>query len=445
MQRGRFLALLGLAPLSADVFNSMLEENVSPTTFRDEFVPNIEAGPYHSKWQRQQPRDAARWVAFRDAAIAYKKGDTLVPPTMDTPYGKALVAAGKIHMSVTDIGGVWTGSYPTAPPLTINSAGTYGGFNYTSTSAGTPAITVNTPQPVTISNCAVTNLAGGYLINNPGWQVQLTISHVFAYGGMGYLNSGRFVNMENLLSLSVTNCTLENTRGIFCASSPIGASITIQRNKHHNIQGDAFHEPQTHVGNFVQFLTVVNATVDVSWNEIINEYNLSDPEDLVSIYQTSHVHLHDNYFQHQSQLNNSPQSSQGGLTVEPGATGICDDNWLENNTLVDCSGGIYIAGGNANHVTGNRVVQDGFLPDGVTLIGHGYEGVYIGGTNTICSGNVIGYVNSSGVRNDGRFPGVVNAPPYYTPLADPIDAAKEANELTLWQAKLASNNITLGA
>lgn len=94
----------------------MLEEDVSTTTFGDEFVPNIESTAYHPKWVRQSPGEAAKWAAFRDKALAYKKGDALVPPDMASHYGKALVAAGKIHMSVIDLGAVW--EPPPPPPPT---------------------------------------------------------------------------------------------------------------------------------------------------------------------------------------------------------------------------------------------------------------------------------------------------------------------------------------
>lgn len=73
--------------------------------FKDEYVPNEEASTGHKKWAVANKGEAAKWAAFRDAAIAHKKGDPAVPvPTMASLHGKALVAAGKLHMSVTDIG-----------------------------------------------------------------------------------------------------------------------------------------------------------------------------------------------------------------------------------------------------------------------------------------------------------------------------------------------------
>lgn len=86
--------------------------------FKDEFVPNEEASTGHKKWVTANKGEAAKWAAFRDAAIAHKKGDPAVaPPAMATAHGKALIAAGKEHMSVTDIGSD-QGTPPPPPPPT---------------------------------------------------------------------------------------------------------------------------------------------------------------------------------------------------------------------------------------------------------------------------------------------------------------------------------------
>ena len=85
--------------------------------FPKEFVPNIEGASYHPKWVAANKNgDAPKWAAFRDALLTYKAGDTLAVPTMATKYGKALVAAGKEHMSVTDLGSVYPGPTPPPPP-----------------------------------------------------------------------------------------------------------------------------------------------------------------------------------------------------------------------------------------------------------------------------------------------------------------------------------------
>ena len=65
------------------------------------------------------------------------------------------------------------------------------------------------------------------------------------------------------------------------------------------------------------------------------------------------------------------------------------------------------SGGSNNSFLNNRIVQDGYLPDGVTQIGNGYDALVIlaGGSNNHAHGNVVGYINSSFVRNDGNLAG----------------------------------------
>lgn len=80
--------------------------------FPQRFVPNIEAGTYHGKWVRANPNEAARWAAFRDACI---QGRLVDSPAMTTHHGKALVAAGEEHMSITRVVGSVVPAYPPAP------------------------------------------------------------------------------------------------------------------------------------------------------------------------------------------------------------------------------------------------------------------------------------------------------------------------------------------
>lgn len=121
LQRTRFLSLLGLAVASPRAFTDAFGQT-AVSIFADEFVPNIQAAPYHSKWRSQNSGDNHRWETYRDACIAYKAGEAApVAPTMSTKYGRALVAAGKEHVvSVTDIGAVWP---PTTTPGVVSITG----------------------------------------------------------------------------------------------------------------------------------------------------------------------------------------------------------------------------------------------------------------------------------------------------------------------------------
>lgn len=137
--------------------------------FPDEYVPNVQGSSYHPKWEKANPVDAAKWHAFRDAVLAYQAGGSIVVPDLATKYGKALVAAGKLHMSVIDIGAEWNPpDIPPDPPPTGNpyltdrfSQGIYVGvtnppspwtriFSYGGTSS--PGVTNLTNSSTTISS-----------------------------------------------------------------------------------------------------------------------------------------------------------------------------------------------------------------------------------------------------------------------------------------------------
>lgn len=85
--------------------------------FPDQYLPNLAGGSAYDKWKAANSGpngDYTKWVAFRDKALQYKKGDAKpASPTMATKNGRQLVAAAELHMSVTDIGSVYPGTQPT--------------------------------------------------------------------------------------------------------------------------------------------------------------------------------------------------------------------------------------------------------------------------------------------------------------------------------------------
>jgi hypothetical protein len=328
------------------------------------------------------------------------------------------------------------------PPITITVGGLYTG-DWMSTGS-TPAVTIATGEPVTIVDSTVTNLDGGTLVETPySVPTNVTLDHVSAYGG-----NGRFYEAENFKAITIRNCTIDRTSGIYLASGAAGSSVVITRNKQRNVQRGSVNP-----GNFVQLAEIQDATVDISWNEIVNEFGMSEPEDVISIYKSSHARIHDNYLQGGYPLTNTSQSSANGITVEvgEGAPPASFDNSIWNNTVVDNVGGIGIVGGYDNSAHGNRIVQDGRLPTGSRLLAAnlGLAVWNIGGfpdfANNHVWANLVGYVNAAGRRNDMWFP---DAPGDYTlnkRLPGKITRALERAQWTAWRAKLASRHIRIGA
>ena len=193
----------------------------------------------------------------------------------------------------------------------------------------------------------------------------------------------------------------------------------------------------------MQFRVVQNATIEVSWNEIVNEYNRSAPTDIVSIFKTANVKMHDNYIDHQSEPGNTAVYSQNTVTVDPGGQPEMNhDNEIWNNQLVDALA-IGIFGGSNNRVHDNRVVQDGYLPDGVTRMGQWSEPFFCasGGANNVFSSNTAAFVNKDGSYQYGNLSACSASNNSYLPIAQ----ATEQGERASWQAKLAANGIQVGA
>jgi hypothetical protein len=73
--------------------------------FQDEFVPHMEASNQYKKWAQANPGESAKWRSYRDACISHVGGhEAPAAPKLATSFGKALVDAGELHVSVTDIG-----------------------------------------------------------------------------------------------------------------------------------------------------------------------------------------------------------------------------------------------------------------------------------------------------------------------------------------------------
>lgn len=442
--------------------------------FAHEFVVNVQGSSYHPKWVRANPGEASKWAALRDALVADPDAVPVVP-LLSTRYGKALVAAAELHMSVSRILGIMhgTGENPSIPPsepppsgipaqppngwtttpLFISAGGIYDGtltgIGWESLSSGAPAVTVATPQPVTIKGW-VRNLAGGRNIHATSSQAQITIDHAYIYGGSTYQTSHRWFEAVNFRTIVISNCTIENTRGIQLEGGIADSSVLITRCKHLNIQGNGTNP----VGNFVQFRECVNPTLEVSWNEITNHYNLSNPEDIVSIYHTSNTNIHDNLFRWQSSPGNPSSSSQGGITMDQSTIGGGgQNNIIQDNQLIGTEPILIYAttGGDNNSVLDNRIVDSGLLEDGVTTCNTRGLGIHVltGGSNNRATGNVVGVTHNGSRTVDWRLEGCpggdTSEGPNNTHMPGAITHQTELAEYALWLQKLVTNDVTIGA
>lgn len=391
------------------------------------------------------PVPGAIGYRFQSALQAPKWSHTWDATRSQATFGKAA------WYKVEALGLADSGEYPAAAPapwqgpITINEGGVKSGS--WSASGSTPAVTINTDEPVTLSNFRVRNFDGGDLIKGVNWRIpDLTLERGLAYG-----STGRLFDAEGCRRISVSNCTIEGTSGMKMAHVEAGCQILVTRNKQRNIQG-----APNYLSAFFKVAEVQTATVEVCWNEIINEYDLSHPEDIISLFKSAHCKVHDNYIQHNSTPGNAYNtSSQGTITLDyPDNVGpLVHHNEVYDNQLVDTVNGVLIpAKAHDNFVHHNRVIQDGKLPNGQQM-GNGYSCMSIlatAGPNNHMHDNVVGFVNRDGQRMDwwpmdGAPEGAAAEIAKNVTLPNPITAAMEAAEWTLWQQKLAANGVTVGA
>jgi len=339
-------------------------------------------------------------------------------------------------------------------PITITAGGTYSG-SWTSMNSA-PAVRISTSEPVTITNSTVTNRGGGVLIESAFLAANVTIDHVFGYG-----RTGRFFSGRNFKSITIRNCTIDKSGGIHLITPVAGASVLVTENKQLNVQkGEGLRQ-------FLQLGEVQDATVEISWNEIINEFGKSEVEDVISVYKSAHARIHDNYLQGGYPLTNVAWSSANGITVEVG-DGIGPtsfDNEIWNNIVVDNVGGIGLVGGHDNYAHHNWIVQDGRLDrdaiprrsrsgpvrgDPVLLAANLGLAVWnLGGfpgfANNRARYNLVGFVRANGRRNDFWLPGAPGDYALNKSMPGRVTRNTEVSAWTVWRIKLAANGKRVGA
>ncbi|WP_412026626.1 NPCBM/NEW2 domain-containing protein [Deinococcus yunweiensis] len=362
-------------------------------------------------------------------------------------------------------------------PLVITAGGTYTG-NYRSTDPSVPAITVKTSEPVIIENA---NVKGpGNLIS--GFRMQLTVRNTRGYGVNPNISgrpTGRFINSEDTLNLSITNNYLEGTGGIyvrnFIGKSSSGQTIKILRNSAKNIDGrlsngsggyqNAFRRYQ-----FVQFNTVrglVNA--EIAWNQVINEPGKSALEENINMYQStgtsgSRVKIHDNLIWGAYAINTATDTGYAGggilLGDGDGSSSSTAGGYFEvyGNTIISTSNqGIGISGGHNHKVYNNRIVSSGLLPDGRKVAAQNV-GIYVwdmygskaGGNwyNNTVFDNKIAWLrhrtDGSTFLNNTWFKDCTSTCYNNTTLINPPTLVTETTEHNAWKTRAASAGQTIG-
>ena len=356
-------------------------------------------------------------------------------------------------------------------PITITQGGTYTG-NYRSTDSGTPAVTIATSAPVTLQGCVL--VGPGDLIQANGTPGDITVLNSQAFGTTPTQDNryrGRFIAATNARNIRAENNYLEHTTGFtiyqFSGDGSANQTVRILRNKVLDIDGRT-RNGGTVIANFVGLNTVRSvAGIEIAWNQVINEPNLSSVEDNINLYNSggtaqSPARVHNNYVQGAYPFPATATYFSGtGMTTDGNAVNSASEtaafvNAYNNQFISTCNAGMNIAAGHDISYYNNRIVTSALLPDGTAL-----RAVYA--ATAVFNGNQapasIFYNNSIrdntiGYRSPGYtipFPdrhdlsnGACATCTNTTHLPNPITPATEQNEFVLWQQKLTQNGITLG-
>ena len=350
-------------------------------------------------------------------------------------------------------------------PLVITQGGTYSG-NYRSTDPNTPAIKVQTTQPVVIENCIIAGV--GELIDARSNGTNLIVRNNRGYGlpqTQDNVPRGRFINANQARSLRIENNYLEHTTGItihmWSGDGSPAQTLTVRYNQAKNIDA-RYRNGGSTFGNFIGLDKVYALkNMEIAWNQVINEPNNSLVEDNIALYNSggtaqSPFRVHDNYVQGAYPYPaDSPKFSGTGMIIDGDKTNTQGFIEAYNNQFVQtCNSGMNIAAGHHVRYHHNRIVMSGLLPDGTRLpsaytgiaVFKGYEQSSFG--NHQVDNNTIGYVQWG---RSNPFPDRQDEADYgiriitnTQHLPNPVTRDTEANEFTIWQQKLRKQGVQVG-
>ena len=295
----------------------------------------------------------------------------------------------------------WTG------PITVTRGGEYHGAWHSNST--TPAITINTNEPVTITGAA---RGHGHLIHAPGNQNQhITLNNLT----LTSLGPGRALQADRINTLTMRHCDLVNTDGVYIHESS-GATIIIEHNRATNI-GHHQSNARPYV-QFVQFDKTKNARGRIAWNAVTNEPHQSRAEDVINFFASGGTSDTPYVIEHNLIHGAYPREpltstySGGGILVGDYGHGHV---LVTRNTVLDTVNyGIAIAGGYGSRLEHNIVLGintvDGERARGANIgayIWHQQGDPGPTGANT-GSGNTIGWWNKGDRRNDWWTPDAAN-------------------------------------
>jgi len=356
-------------------------------------------------------------------------------------------------------------------PLTITKGGRYTG-NYKSDDSNIPAITLQTYEPVEITNCNI--VSSGIHIKCPGGTT-LNIHHNTFTGQTPTANSqwGRVLDDYHPQFITFENNTVNHTGGLLIDHSDENTkSAIIRYNIFRNTDKRRTDMSEGEHRAAILFNTVLPVTGEIAYNKFENLPDSSWIEDNINFGNSggtiaSPFLIHDNYIKGAYPYPyNADHYTGSGITVEGAPSVNLFSNVSQyiriyNNQVVStCNGGININAGHNIDVVNNTIISSGMFPNGVQSQRFWGGGAVWNGSNVstdvfkdiIYKNNTIGYVRPGvNVPYANRQDWVtVDSSPYNiqpgdnTSLPNPVTLSTELAEIPKWETKLAANKIIIG-
>jgi hypothetical protein len=359
-------------------------------------------------------------------------------------------------------------------PLRITRGGTYSG-NWESNDSNTPAISVETTEPVVIQNSNIRSR--GILIRAHVRGTDVTVLNTNGYGltpSQDNTRYGRFLDAGDFRNVRVEHCNLDHTSGIYLAAyrgnNSTNETVRIKYNKVTNIDGRYRNGDGFEMVQFVQFNSVRGVRgAEIAWNQVINEPYKSRVEENINFYLSngtadSPILVHNNYIQGAYPANPGNELNYGGGGINLGDGHTSDINAasgyakaFDNQIVSVATQGICVGVGHDVEIFNNRIIHSGYLADGTYLRSSNVgiylmrsdngQGIYF---NNRAYNNVIGYVNQGPnyyhKRNDQYLPDAADPHNYTlnTELPFLITRDTEREEYVRWETKLRNNGVVVG-
>ena len=248
-------------------------------------------------------------------------------------------------------------------PITITTGGTYSGC-YWSTSSRTPAVTIWTPQAVTLSRVRIIAKGNGVrAVDTHGTRLTI-VDSVFEQTNPGAVVNHRAVEVNRPASFVFEHNRLTDTDGIW-----IGGLRSLRVNPlrvSYNLAVNIGRYPHPTAGNccvqFLQLDNVITPAGEAQWNHTQNLPGQSGVEDNINLYisgGTDSTHRFDighNLIDGAYPRTRNPEFTGGGIMLGDtgGGHGLAHDNTVVSTTNY----GIAVNGAD-NYATNNLVVNDG--------------------------------------------------------------------------------------